>query len=47
MLNGIGMEKIVDFSSQIVEAVSILHQSGIIHRDLKPENFLVKKEENQ
>lgn len=35
---------ILDYSSQIVEAISILHESGIVHRDLKPENFLVKKE---
>lgn len=31
------------FSSQILDALVVLHKSRIIHCDLKPENILLKK----
>ena len=37
----------IEYSSQIIDAISILHESGIVHRDIKPENFLVSKEEDK
>lgn len=37
---GISLEKIPQYFSQILEAVQVAHQQEIWHRDLKPENIL-------
>ena len=37
---GIGLKKIPQYFSQILEAVQVAHQREIWHRDLKPENIL-------
>ena len=44
MQEGISLENVLDYSSQIIEAISILHESGIVHRDVKPSNFLISEE---
>ena len=35
-------ERAVDVMSQILDALSMAHNSGIVHRDLKPENVVVR-----
>jgi eukaryotic-like serine/threonine-protein kinase len=35
------VERLLDATKQLVEAVAVLHRSGNIHRDLKPSNVLV------
>lgn len=34
-------DKVVDYGSQVLEALRFLHQAGIVHRDIKPQNILV------
>ncbi len=41
---GIAMRKRV--ASQLLEAVSYIHQQGVVHRDLKPENIMVTRSGN-
>ena len=40
-INGISELKVYFFFSQIVNAVSAMHDSNIVHRDLKPANILL------
>lgn len=41
------VEEILNYSQQVLEAVSQLHASEVVHRDLKPENFMVSKQQGQ
>ena len=34
-------DKVVDYGSQVLEALRFMHDAGIIHRDIKPQNILV------
>ena len=36
--------KLLDFATQLAEALAKAHESGIVHRDLKPENVIVSKD---
>ena len=38
------VEKAVDYSRQILDALNAAHRKGITHRDLKPANILVSKQ---
>jgi eukaryotic-like serine/threonine-protein kinase len=37
------LERILNFSRQIAEALAAAHSEGVVHRDLKPQNLLVDK----
>ena len=37
------LDKLYDFSQNILSAVSYIHRSGFIHRDIKPENILIRR----
>jgi serine/threonine protein kinase/tetratricopeptide (TPR) repeat protein len=37
------LERILNFSRQIAEALAAAHAEGVVHRDLKPQNLLVDK----
>jgi serine/threonine protein kinase len=38
------LEKAVEYSGQILDAMDAAHKKGITHRDLKPANILVTKQ---
>ncbi len=38
---GVGIDKAVDWTCQIVAGLAAAHDKGIVHRDLKPENLFV------
>jgi eukaryotic-like serine/threonine-protein kinase len=37
------IEQLVDFGSQIADALDVAHTAGIVHRDLKPANLFITK----
>ena len=37
------VEQLVDFGSQIADALDVAHTAGIVHRDLKPANLFITK----
>src|SRR5271156_3937807 len=37
----ISIEQLVDFGSQIADALDVAHTPGIVHRDLKPANLFI------
>jgi len=38
---GLGLEKLLEISIPLAEAVAVAHRKGITHRDLKPANILI------
>lgn len=40
------LQRVVDITRQICDALDTAHQSGIIHRDLKPQNVMVCERPN-
>ncbi|MBN8527145.1 MAG: serine/threonine protein kinase [Planctomycetes bacterium] len=39
-----GLEKVIDITMQVCEALSYLSAQGIVHRDIKPANIMVMKD---
>jgi len=42
---GIELTKIMNYGTQILDAISYAHKLGVLHRDLKPENILITDED--
>jgi serine/threonine protein kinase len=40
----IGLDKVIDITLQVCEALGYLSQQGIVHRDIKPANIMVMKD---
>jgi len=40
----IPLDRVVDWATQLADALVYLHEHGIVHRDLKPENILISQD---
>lgn len=40
----LGLDRVIDITMQVCEALSYLSQQGIVHRDIKPANIMVMKD---
>ena len=42
--NGLPLDEVIDYASQMASALAVAHAAGIVHRDIKPANMIVTGE---
>nr|CAA6828725.1 MAG: Serine/threonine protein kinase [uncultured Thiotrichaceae bacterium] len=45
-LDEVGLDKRLKWFRQVVEALSVIHESGVLHRDLKSSNVLMREDDS-